>query len=116
MYQTIQSCRKTSAGVELLRRLLGHDYSHVLAADWIYDDYLHCRSAECAGFPHRGSGNRWCYQVADSPEGKDSHGYVLYYRLCIPDIDQLLQALRPEPGSDRWRTKPRNRNDGNEYL
>ncbi|MFR7953673.1 MAG: hypothetical protein ACLU4P_09685 [Ruminococcus sp.] len=29
--------------------LLGTDHSVVLAADWIYDDHLYCRTSECIG-------------------------------------------------------------------
>ena len=42
--------------------------------------------------------------LADFMEGEASYGYAVHYHLRIPDADQLLQAVRPEPLSDGWRT------------
>ena len=41
------TCKQTASGTEFISRLLGTYHSDVLAADRIYDDHLHCRSAEC---------------------------------------------------------------------
>ena len=40
---------KTASGIEYQCRLLGIDHPHVLAADWLHDDHLYCRTSECIG-------------------------------------------------------------------
>ena len=41
--------------------------------------------------------------VADLLEGEAAQSDALHHHLPVPDADQLLQAVRPEPGADRRR-------------
>ena len=71
-------------------RLLGAYHPHVLAADRLYDDHLHCRTSGCAGGYAGGREDRRREQVADALEGHDPERDAVHYDLHVPDAYQRL--------------------------
>src|SRR5699024_3955234 len=106
----------TASGAEYGGRILGTDYPDVLAADRIYDDYLYRRTSECVRRSSGSGSDRRSFRMEDALESEASHGDAVRYDLRLPDTDQLLQAVRPEPGSDRRRPKSHDRDAGHEHL
>ena len=97
-------------------RLLGHGHPGVLAADRLHDGHLHRRPA---GPAHRRHGGRRRGRRQLAPDPVQSHPAAddaQHHRLLVPDRDQRLQALRPEPGSDQRCTEQHERDAGAEHL
>lgn len=81
---------REDADLQRLLRLLGTDYSDVLAADWLHDDYLYFGYSKCAGRADRGRQNRRSDPVSDFDKCDNSNGYAVHYYLHLSDPDKLF--------------------------
>ena len=76
--------------IKRMVRILGTDHSCKLAADWLYDDHLYCRSTIYSGGCYGSGTDRWCRKMDKIIQSHDSNDDAIHYHLYVLITDKRI--------------------------